>query len=65
MLKSIAAVAVKHDIPVFASLEERMGCGVGACLVCVCAVHSANNKPHNVRVCADGPVFDLNKVLFK
>lgn len=44
--------------PCFVSLEERMGCGMGACLVCVCKTTSGEN----VRVCRDGPVFDVNEV---
>ena len=40
------------------SLEERMGCGIGACLVCVCK----KSDGHNARVCKDGPVFDINEV---
>lgn len=38
------------------SLEERMGCGIGACLVCACKQKDGKN----VRVCKDGPVFDIN-----
>lgn len=45
--------------PCFVSLEERMGCGLGACLVCVCKTEQGEN----VRVCRDGPVFDINEVL--
>ncbi len=45
-------------IPCYVSLEERMGCGLGACLVCVCK----NSDGENVRVCRDGPVFDINEV---
>lgn len=44
--------------PCFVSLEERMGCGMGACLVCVCKSSSGEN----LRVCRDGPVFDINEV---
>ncbi|MDE6105383.1 MAG: dihydroorotate dehydrogenase electron transfer subunit, partial [Clostridia bacterium] len=40
------------------SLEERMGCGLGACLVCVCKKHDGQNA----RVCKDGPVFDIHEV---
>lgn len=40
------------------SLEERMGCGIGACLVCACK----KSDGHNARVCKDGPVFDINEV---
>lgn len=47
------------DIPCFVSLEERMGCGVGACLVCVCKQAKADG---NVRVCKDGPVFPIGDV---
>lgn len=44
--------------PCLVSLEERMGCGIGACLVCVCKKADGNNA----RVCKDGPVFDINEV---
>ena len=47
------------NIPVFVSLEERMGCGVGACLVCVCKQAKAEG---NVRICKDGPVFPIDEV---
>ena len=36
------------------SMEERMGCGVGACLVCACDMADGSRK----HVCKDGPVFD-------
>lgn len=42
----------------FVSLEERMGCGIGACLVCVCDL---TNGAH-ARVCKDGPVFEVTEV---
>lgn len=45
--------------PCYVSLEERMGCGVGACLVCVCKQAKADG---NVRICKDGPVFDIWEV---
>ncbi len=46
-------------VPCYVSLEERMGCGIGACLVCVCKKSGADE---NVRVCKDGPVFDIAEV---
>lgn len=49
------------DIPVQISLEERMACGIGACLVCACAVREGG-KSVNKRVCSDGPVFSLDEV---
>lgn len=46
------------NTPCLVSLEERMGCGIGACLVCVCKKTDGSNA----RVCKDGPVFDINEV---
>lgn len=47
------------DIPCYVSLEERMACGIGACLVCVC---KKEGKEENARVCKDGPVFEIGEV---
>lgn len=58
MLKTVAKVA--GDIPCELSLEQRMGCGVGACLVC--AVKNKNGGYS--RVCRDGPVFMASEVDF-
>ncbi|MDR3217350.1 MAG: dihydroorotate dehydrogenase electron transfer subunit [Clostridiaceae bacterium] len=57
MQKSFAGVSA----PVYVSLEERMGCGFGACLVCACKIKSGGNESYK-RVCKDGPVFLLNEV---
>lgn len=48
-------------VKVYVSLEERMGCGIGACLVCTCKI-KRKEKKYNLRVCADGPVFLLDEV---
>lgn len=58
MLKAVAAVAAQFQVPCQVSLEERMGCGVGACLVCACK-KSDGSMGH---VCKDGPVFDAGEV---
>jgi dihydroorotate dehydrogenase electron transfer subunit len=58
MLKAVIAECVKRDIPCEVSLEERMGCGVGACVVCACRTQSGMK-----RVCKDGPVFDGKEVV--
>lgn len=60
MLKVLKQKLQENGIktPCFVSLEERMGCGIGACLVCVCKKTDGGNA----RVCKDGPVFDINKV---
>lgn len=57
MLKSVAAAAAEYGVPCFVSMEERMGCGLGACLVCACSVGG-----HYRHVCKDGPVFDAKEV---
>ena len=50
-------------IPCYISLEERMGCGVGACLCCVSKIKRAGSETY-LRVCKDGPVFDSTEVVF-
>ncbi len=58
MMRAVAAVAEEFDIPCQVSMEARMGCGVGACLVCTCDMADGTRK----RVCRDGPVFDAREV---
>jgi dihydroorotate dehydrogenase electron transfer subunit len=59
MLRGIKAYAAKHGIPAYLSLEERMACGVGACLGCVTKTTKVDHhsKVNNARICTDGPVF--------
>ncbi|GIO21902.1 dihydroorotate dehydrogenase electron transfer subunit [Oceanobacillus sp. J11TS1] len=47
------------DIPGKVSLEERMGCGVGACMACVLPTVDNNYK----KICSDGPVFSAQEVV--
>lgn len=61
MLRSIKKIAEERGIPCQLSLEQRMGCGIGACLVCVCeTVHEGTDK--YMRVCKNGPVFYSTEV---
>ncbi|WP_267920308.1 dihydroorotate dehydrogenase electron transfer subunit [Macrococcoides caseolyticum] len=53
MIKAIEDVL--PDTPGYVSLEERMGCGIGACYACVC---KADNDEGYVKICTDGPVFE-------
>ncbi|MCI8496745.1 MAG: dihydroorotate dehydrogenase electron transfer subunit [Clostridiales bacterium] len=62
MLRAAAALAEELGIRCEVSLEERMGCGVGACLVCVCKTKTKDGGSHHARVCCDGPVFDAREV---
>ena len=59
MLRALKAYAEEKGIECWLSLEERMACGVGACLGCVCKSKEVDSHSHvhNKRVCKDGPVF--------
>lgn len=57
MLQAVTELAVKYAVPVQVSLEERMGCAVGACLGCVCPFIDETGSVSHKKVCLDGPVF--------
>lgn len=61
MLKAVKEIAQKHSIECQLSLEQRMGCGIGACLVCTCE-STLEGTDKNLRVCKHGPVFDSREV---
>ena len=58
MLRATAALAEQYEVPCQVSLEERMACGVGACLGCVVPMRDGQN----LRACHEGPVFDAWEV---
>ena len=64
MLQAVKTYASERGITAYMSLEERMACGVGACLACV--VNTTDTDPHtyvkNARVCTEGPVFEAGTV---
>ena len=64
MLRAVKALALERGIECWISLEERMACGVGACLGCVCRSKDTDSHSHvkNKRVCKDGPVFAAGEV---
>lgn len=64
MLRAISQIAKEFNKPCQVSLEERMGCGVGACLVCACKVRQANGEEEYLHVCKNGPVFNAEEVVF-
>lgn len=59
MLRAIKNFAEENDIECYISMEERMACGIGACLGCVCKSKEKDHHTnvHNKRCCKDGPVF--------
>ena len=65
MLSAIKQYACQHDLEAYISLEERMACGVGACLGCVQKTKTIDHHSHvdNARVCTEGPVFEAQEVI--
>ncbi|MBW6463900.1 MAG: hypothetical protein K0B84_06905, partial [Firmicutes bacterium] len=57
LLAAIADAAAEGEIAAWISVEERMACGIGACLGC--AVRTEHGY---MRVCKDGPVFPAGEV---
>ena len=64
MLRALKAYAMEHDMECYVSMEERMACGIGACLACVCKTKDkdAHSNVNNKRICKEGPVFNAKEV---
>ena len=64
MLKGLKAYAAENGIECWISLEEKMACGIGACLGCVCHTKEIDHHSNvrNTRICKDGPVFNAEDV---
>lgn len=64
MLRALKDYAAKNHIECQISLEEKMACGIGACLACVCKSKEkdGHTNVHNKRICKDGPVFYAEEV---
>lgn len=64
MLKAVGAIARKTGVPCQLSLENRMGCALGACRACVWPVREPGSEEwHYETVCREGPVFDLQRLV--
>ncbi len=65
MLKAVSEYAEDKGMECFVSMEERMACGIGACLSCVCdsAGVDEHTNVHRKRICRDGPVFNSREVV--
>ncbi len=64
MLKRVAELADEFGIECEISMEERMACGVGACLGCACKTRGHDGTSGYAHVCKDGPVFNSKEVIF-
>lgn len=64
MLRALKNYASEHNMECYVSMEERMACGIGACLACVCnsTEKDAHSNVKNKRICKEGPVFNAKEV---
>ncbi|NLZ37868.1 MAG: dihydroorotate dehydrogenase electron transfer subunit [Clostridiales bacterium] len=65
MMKSVAELLKDYDVDCYVSIEERMACGVGACMGCVVKIKADNEQGWEYkRACAEGPVFNAAEVIW-
>ncbi len=64
MLKAVALRALEHGWTAWTSMDNNMGCGVGACLTCVLKVHDGDQWAW-ARACREGPVFECREVVWE
>ena len=64
MLRALKTYAAENGMECWVSMEERMACGIGACLACVCRSKEidSHSQVHNKRICKDGPVFRADEI---
>ena len=64
MLRALRDYADENGMTCYISMEERMACGIGACLACVCKTKDkdAHSNVNNKRICKEGPVFNAKEV---
>ena len=66
MMKAVSSWASGKGLDCYVSLEQRMACGIGICLVCVCKIKAEEEGVpfEHKRCCKDGPVFDSKEVIW-
>ncbi|HMP03382.1 MAG TPA: dihydroorotate dehydrogenase electron transfer subunit [Gemmatales bacterium] len=65
MLRALAAIAERLELPCDLSLETPMACGTGLCFTCVTRVRQADGSWDYRRVCVEGPVFDARQLVLE
>jgi dihydroorotate dehydrogenase electron transfer subunit len=65
MLRTLAEQLAPTGIPCQVSIEERMACGLGACLGCAVDVHNRRGRRVKKSVCKDGPVFNIEDICWE
>lgn len=63
MLRAVASLAAKYELPCQVSLEEFMACAVGGCAGCAVKINTPEGEAMK-RVCVDGPVFEASTVVW-
>lgn len=65
MLRRVAQIAARFDLPAYVALEARMACGFGVCLGCAVKIRTPSDPiPHYRRVCVEGPIFRAEEVVW-
>lgn len=66
MMKFTGLFAKELNVPCYVSMEQRMACGIGICLVCVCKIkaEAEGREFDHKRCCKDGPVFPYEEVIW-
>ncbi len=64
MLKSVSKIVNEANIPTQLLMEEKMACGIGACLVCTCKTKRGDFGFEHSRMCKEGPMFFASEVIF-
>lgn len=64
MLRTLAGIAESKDLEIQLLMEEKMACGIGACLVCTCKTKEGAFGFKHSRMCKDGPMFFGREVIF-
>lgn len=66
MMKAVGNWAASHGLKCFVSMEQRMACGIGICLVCICKIKAEKEGQEfeHKRCCKDGPVFPYEEVIW-
>lgn len=65
MMKKVATIVRSYSIPCQVSVEERMACGIGACLGCTIPTKTQGEQPRYMRACKEGPVFDSDLIIWR
>jgi dihydroorotate dehydrogenase electron transfer subunit len=64
MLKAVGSRALEKKWLAWVSVDNNMGCGVGACLTCVLKIHDEENDWTWARACREGPVFNAEEIVW-